>query len=54
MTTATKQREQTSEIVLTIVDNQLQSLPQSELMKVADVADLLLDIRNAVHESEDT
>lgn len=33
---------------VTLVDNQLHDLPNSELMKVAEVFDMLLDLRNAL------
>lgn len=40
------------EEAVALVDKQLHELPSSELMKVAQVFDLLLDIRNALSRKE--
>lgn len=40
------------EEAVALVDNQLLDLPSSELMKVAKVYDLLLDIRNTLTKEE--
>jgi hypothetical protein len=41
------------EEAVALVDSQLNDLPSSELMKVAAVFDLLLDVRNALSQREE-